>query len=100
MKHKLWILAVALGAVMSLPEAAIQEKPAIAAPAQYRVGMKVRAKKNCSVQGFEVKKGVVLDVAAVRNDAKGKTEFVDLTVSGMGINNVPARVMDSLFSPA
>jgi hypothetical protein len=100
MKHKLWILAVALGAFASLPEAALHERPAIAAPAQYRVGMKVRAKRDCSVQGFEVKKGVVLDVVAVRNDGKGKVEFVDLTVSGMGINNVPARIMDSLFSPA
>jgi hypothetical protein len=100
MKHKLWILAVALGAVMSLPEAALQERPAIAAPGQYRVGMKVRAKRNCSVQGFEVKKGVVLDVVAVRNDDKGKPDLVDLTVSGMSITNVPARVMDSLFSPA
>jgi hypothetical protein len=100
MKHKIWILAVALGAVMTLPEAAVEVRPAMAAPVQYRVGMKVRAKKNCSVQGFEVKKGVVLDVAAVRNDKKGKVEAVDLSVSGMSITNVPARVMDSLFSPA
>jgi hypothetical protein len=100
MKHKIWILAVALGAVMTLPEAALEARPAMAAPVQYRVGMKVKAKKNCSVQGFEVKKGVVLDVAAVRNDKKGKVEAVDLSVSGMSITNVPARVMDSLFSPA
>lgn len=100
MKYKYWIFAIALGAGMALPEAAVEERPAVAAPGQYRVGMKVKAKRDCSVQGFEVKKGVVLNVAAVRADDKGKVDAVDLTVSGMSINNVPARVMDSLFSPA
>ncbi len=100
MNHKLLIFAVALGALSAMPEAAVQERPAIAAPARYRVGMRVKAKRTCSVQGFEVKKGVVLNVAAVRADDKGKVDTVNLTVSGMSITNVPARVMDSLFVQA
>ena len=77
------------------------EGSAFAAPGgRYTVGMRVRAKRDCSVQGFQVKKGVVLNVAAVKTDDKGKVGSVDLTISGMTINNIPTNVMDSLFAPA
>ncbi len=72
-----------------------------AAPApRYRAGMRVRAKRTCTVQGFEVKKGVVLNVVSVQNDDKGRVSSLDLSFSGMTISAVPAQVVDSLFAPA
>jgi len=84
----------------ALAVSTVTESADAAPGARYRVGMRVRAKRTCTVQGFEVKKGVVLNVVAVQNDDKGKPTGLDLSFSGMTISNVPAQVVDSLFSPA
>jgi len=92
-------LAVGVAATFLMP--AVTLDVAHAAPAaRYRVGMKVRAKRNCSVNGFQVKKGVVMNVAAVRSDDKARVVSVDLSFNGMNISDVPVRTMDSLFAPA
>ena len=95
----IWILlASALGPAVAVSTTA---GVAEAAPGgQYRPGMRVRAKRTCTVQGYEVKKGVVLSVVAVQTGDKGKTVAVDLSFSGMAISNVPAAVVDGLFTPA
>lgn len=96
-----WILAMAAACAVPTISICTLTSDAEAVPAaRYRVGMKVRAKRTCTVQGYEVKKGVVLGVVAVQNDDKGKTLAVDLSFSGMTIANVPAQVVDSLFNPA
>ena len=83
----------------ALPLAQVQV--AWAAPAaRYRAGMKVRAKRSCSVKGFQVKKGVVMSITAVRSDDKGRVASVDLAFSGMAIADVSVRTLDSLFGPA
>lgn len=100
-RKAVWILVVmtsALGPALSL--SAVSESADAAPGARYRVGMRVRAKRTCTVQGFEVKKGVVLAVVAVQSDDKGKVVSVDLSFSGMTISNVPAQVVDASFSPA
>lgn len=96
-----WISILANAALAPALGASTFVEAAEAAPgARYRVGMRVRAKRTCTVQGFEVKKGVVLAVAAVQSDDKGKVLSVDLVVSGMTISNVPVQVVDASFSPA
>lgn len=97
-RMKNWFLCFALiGA--PLAGVLLESAPVHAAPApRYRVGMRVKAKRNCTVQGFEVKKGVVLSVASVATDDKGRVASVDLTMSGMTIGGVPAAVVDSLFA--
>ena len=59
-------LALALPAMGSL--VLVDPSPAVAAPAAYQVGMKLRAKQSCTVQGYAIKEGVVLTVAAVQTD--------------------------------
>jgi hypothetical protein len=96
-----WLILISFGALVPTLTAPPSVETAFAqAGGKYQVGMKVRAKRDCSVQGYQVKKGVVLNVAAVKTDDKGKVGAVDLTLSGMTISNVPAHVMDSLFSRA
>ena len=96
-----WSVAVALGLVLPTFPALTGARAAWAAPApRYRVGMRVKAKRNCSVNGYEVKKGVVLAVAQVYANDKGQVSAVDLSMSGMTIAGVSAQVVDSLFSPA
>jgi hypothetical protein len=96
-----WSVAVALGLVLPTFPVLTGARVAFAAPApRYRVGMRVKARRNCSVNGYQVKKGVVLNVAAVQTDDKGKVSTIDLSMSGMTISGVSAQVADSLFSPA
>lgn len=96
-----WLLVVSASALAPALVVSTVSEVAEAAPgARYRVGMRVRAKRTCTVQGYEVKKGVVLAVVGVGNDDKGKVVSVDLSFSGMTIAGVPAQVVDSLFSPA
>jgi hypothetical protein len=96
-----WMVLVLAAAGSPLLPCGIAPGVAEAAPAgRYRAGMRVRAKQTCTVQGYEVKKGVVLGVVAVRSDDKGKTVAVDLSFSGMTIGNVPTSIVDSLFAPA
>ncbi len=100
-RKALSILVLATTALAPAFSVGTVAESAEAAPgARYRVGMRVRAKRTCTVQGFEVKKGVVLAVVAVQSDDKGKVLSVDLSVSGMTISNVPAQVVDASFSPA
>ncbi len=100
-RKRAWLLALALGVVAPAALPISSPRVAWAAPAgRYRVGMKVRAKRACTVQGYQVKKGVVLSVVGVRSDDKGRVAGVDLAISGMTISDVPANVMDSLFAPA
>lgn len=92
------VVAFAVGPALSV--STVTEGAEAAPGAQYRAGMRVRAKRTCTVQGYEVKKGVVLSVVSVQNDDKGKTLAVDLSFSGMTISNVPAQVVSSLFTAA
>jgi hypothetical protein len=101
-KIQAWLLAMAVAVpAWVAPITGVSTKSAFAAPApRYRVGMRVRAKRNCTVQGYQVKRGVVLNVAAVRTNDKGQVSDVDLAISGMTISAVPTSVMDSLFTRA
>ena len=95
------LAALVIGATSVLAVPMVTMDVAHAAPgARYRVGMRVRAKRNCTVNGFQVKKGVVMNVAAVRSDDKARVVSVDLSFNGMNISDVPVRTMDSLFAPA
>lgn len=96
-----FLAAVAFTTTTWLGLPVVQPDVAHAAPAaRYRAGMRVRAKRDCSVRGFQVKRGVVMNVTAVRSDDKGRVVSVDLAFSGMAIADVPAKTMDSLFGPA
>jgi hypothetical protein len=96
-----WLVAMALAVpAFSLPAPGSQGHALATPSARYHVGMRVRAKRTCTVQGYQVKRGVVLNVAAVRTNDKGQISDVDLSISGMTISAVPTHVMDSLFTPA
>lgn len=96
-----WLTAVAIGATSAFVVPMAQPDAAWAAPAgRYRPGMKVRAKRDCSVRGYQVKKGVVMSVTAVYSDDKGRAASADLAFSGMTISAVPVQVLDSLFAPS
>ena len=92
------VMASALCPAISL--STVTNEAEAAPGVQYRAGMRVRAKRTCTVQGYEVKKDVMLAVVSVQNDDKGKTVAVDLSFSGMTISNVPVQVVSSLFSAA
>lgn len=96
-----WLAAVAMGVTIAFAISMAEPEVAWAAPAaRYRPGMKVRAKRDCNVRGFQVKKGVVMNVTAVYSDDKGRAASADLAFSGMSIAAVPVQVLDSLFGPA
>jgi hypothetical protein len=66
-----------------------------AAPgANYPVGTRLKAKRDCTLKGFAIKKGVVLTVSAVHDDGKA----LDLEFSGMTISGVQHGQVASLFN--
>jgi hypothetical protein len=79
--------ATALVSVASPTEARAAPGPT------YRVGTKLNAKRDCTLQGFAIKKGVVLTVSSVSDDGKA----VDLEFSGMTISGVNNGQVASLF---
>ena len=90
------ICAVALaGAVPgTFTLSAVSSAEALAAPGPgYRVGNRLKAKRDCTIKGYAIKKGVVLKVASVADDGKA----VDLEFSGMTITGVARGQVDSLF---
>jgi hypothetical protein len=90
------ISALALATIVAAPLAVTVGCPteAAAAPApSYPVGTRLKAKRDCTLQGFAIKKGVVLTVAAVNEDGKS----VDLQFSGMTISGVQRAQVASLF---
>lgn len=75
--------------------------PARAAHAgSYRVGMHLRALHDCTIQGYAVKKGVVLDVVVVHRDNGGKEVALDLGFRGMTIRGVDVHTIASHFRRA
>ena len=69
-----------------------------AAPvAHYRVGSRLRATQACTVQGYAIKKGVVLTVVAVNQDEEGKTASLNLSFSGMTISGVDLATVKKYF---
>ncbi len=96
---KLVLVALLAGAVA--PAVLSAECPtAEAAPVAYRIGQRLKAKRDCTVNGFAIKKGVVFNVAAVHTGDDGKLRTVDLTASGMTIEEVSAATVLSLFGRA
>jgi hypothetical protein len=90
------ISALALATIIAAPLVVTVGAPteAAAAPAPvYPVGARLKAKRDCSLQGFAIKKGVVLTVAAVSEDGKS----IDLQFSGMTISGVQKTQVASLF---
>ncbi len=83
------------GSVLFVPSAA-QAAPAV----QIKLGQKLRAKRNCTVNGMAIKKGVVLTVVAVNKDDTGKITSVDLSLSGMTISGVAIADVVANFSRA
>lgn len=81
------IPATALVSVSSPTEAQAAPGPT------YRVGTKLKAKRDCTLQGYAIKKGVVLTVASVNDDGSA----VDLEFSGMTISGVKNGQVASLF---
>jgi hypothetical protein len=74
---------------------------AAAAPAaRYRVGARLRAKQDCTVQGYAIKKGVVLTVVAVNQNEEGKVGSLDLSFSGMTISGVDVETVQKYFRHA
>ncbi len=72
-----------------------------AAPAaRYRVGARLRARQACTVQGYAIKKGVVLTVVAVNQNDEGKVGSLDLSFSGMTISGVDVATVQKYFGPA
>jgi hypothetical protein len=63
----------------------------------YRVGMQLRARDDCTIQGYAVKKGVVLAVLSVHRDDDGKEVALDLGFRGMTIRGVDVRTIASHF---
>jgi hypothetical protein len=59
----------------------------------YRVGTKLKAKRDCTLHGYAIKKGVVLTVSSVSDDGNA----VDLAFSGMTITGVKNGQVASLF---
>ena len=93
-KRWISIFALVLVGTVSLPASLPGVTPeAAAAPAPYRVGHRLKAKRDCTVKGFAIKKGVVLTVAAVHEEGKR----VDLEFSGMTIPGVTQSKLASLF---
>lgn len=94
-----WISIAAMaiaGAFPVLLAVSVASTPeALAAPKGpgYRVGNRLKAKRDCTIQGYAIKKGVVLKVAAVSEDGKA----VDLEFSGMTISGVARSQVESLF---
>ena len=84
--------------------------PAAAAPgvepgpaelaARYQAGMRLRAKRACTIRGYAIKKDVVLTVAAVHTNAQGQVDAVDLSFSGMVIADVDVDTVSEHFSTA
>jgi hypothetical protein len=85
-------LAVTIPGLVAVSVVAPAE--AVAAPGPgYRVGTRLKAKRDCTVKGFAIKKGVVLTVSSVNDDGKA----VDLEFSGMTIPQVAHGTLESLF---
>ncbi len=66
-------------------------------PGAYRVGMHLRARHDCTIQGYAVKKGVVLHVVTVHRDDDGKEQALDLGFRGMTIRGVDVRMVATHF---
>jgi hypothetical protein len=97
------LLASALFAVAIAAPAGIVIVPDVAdaAPAaSYRVGARLRAKQNCTVRGYAIKKGVVLTVVAVNQNDEGKVGSLDLSFSGMTISGVEVETVQKYFRRA
>jgi hypothetical protein len=91
------ICAVAFAGVVpgTVAVSVVSPAEAQAAPApSYPVGSRLKAKRDCTLKGFAIKKGVVLTVSAVQDDGKA----VDLEFSGMTIAGVPSAQVASLFN--
>jgi hypothetical protein len=92
-----WVSITMVAFAVALPAAALvsvaSESEAQAAPAPYRVGTKLKAKRDCTLQGYAIKKGVVLTVSSVSDDGKA----VNLEFSGMTIHGVQRAQVSSLF---
>jgi len=71
--------------------------PAVAAPVAYQVGNKLRAKQDCTVKGYAIKRGVVLTVTGVTKNDKGDVATVDLSFSGMSIDAVDVETVNGNF---
>jgi hypothetical protein len=95
------ICSLAWAVVLAPGVWAVQPGLAVAAPApHYQVGTRLRAKQDCTVKGYAIKKGVVLSVAAVHKGAQGKVAAVDLAFSGMIIGGVDVETVSRYFKRA
>jgi hypothetical protein len=80
-------------ATVSLSVASPTEAMAAPGPG-YPVGTRIKAKRDCTLKGYAIKKGVVLTVSALHEDGKA----MDLEFSGMTISGVQRGQVDSLFN--
>ena len=98
------ISLLTLGVHLSLPAAGaiVVAVPSVAeaAPPSYQIGQRLRATRNCTINGIAIKKGVVLNVAAVHKDDKGRVGSVDLSLSGMTISDVKTKTVAANFRRA
>ena len=92
----------ALGSSSLLPAVVVlHPAPAVAQPAaNFRVGMRLKAKRACTVNGYAIKKGVVLTIVAVHKNDQGKASAVDMSFSGMTISGVDVKTVNQNFSRA
>jgi hypothetical protein len=96
-------LFCSLAAAVVLAPAVLVMQPglAVAAPVpHYQVGTRLRAKQDCTVKGYAIKKGVVLSVAAVHKGDQGQVAAVDLAFSGMIIGGVDVETVSRYFKRA
>lgn len=89
------VLPASAAVVATAPSAHAQGRSAA-----YRVGMRLRARQDCTIRGYAVKKGVVLDVVMVHRDDSGKERAVDLGFRGMTIRGVDVRTVATHFRRA
>ena len=101
---RLSAFAFALMSALLIPAApaAVVLHPGVAQAApNYHVGMRLRAKHECTVNGYAIKKGVVLTVASVSKGDDGKVRAADLDFKGgMTIRQVAVDDLKAHFTIA
>lgn len=96
------ILACVLALVVPATALVVVADPSPAAAAQpaYDVGTRLKARQDCTIGGYAIKKGVVLTVTAVTRNDKNEVTAVDLSFEGMNISQVDIATVKANFDRA
>jgi hypothetical protein len=94
---RLVVCALALAWPMLPSVVLLRPTPVVAAQPAYQVGTKLKAKQDCTIKGYAIKRGVVLTVTGVTKNPKGDVVTVDLSFSGMSIDAVDVETVNGNF---